>query len=269
MVRSAARVLDVLEFLAGRAEGVSLSAASGKLALPKSSTLMLLRTLLARGYVTRDPADRYSLNEIFRRHGFGWGGHRFARLIALAEPVMEQLCETVGETVLLGAAADNAIRTLAKAVARQDFRYDVDLDRTAPFYCTAMGRVIVAFSPVEERDAMLQASPLVKITPTTITDLETLHAIVEQTRQQGLAIVEEEFALGGTGIAAPIFAADGTILAALDIGCVTTRFQAKRERLVPALVEAARSLTQLVAIQVESGRNPDPSEKHNRSTRGT
>ncbi|WP_163068384.1 helix-turn-helix domain-containing protein, partial [Acinetobacter baumannii] len=45
-VRSAARVLDVLEYLAGQAGGASLSEASEALGLPKSSTLMLLRTLL-------------------------------------------------------------------------------------------------------------------------------------------------------------------------------------------------------------------------------
>ncbi|MFX5634117.1 helix-turn-helix domain-containing protein, partial [Acinetobacter baumannii] len=63
MVRSDARVLDVLEYLAGQATGASLSEACEALRLPKSSTLMLLRTLLVRGYVTRDAGDRYHLNE--------------------------------------------------------------------------------------------------------------------------------------------------------------------------------------------------------------
>ncbi|MFX5747762.1 helix-turn-helix domain-containing protein, partial [Acinetobacter baumannii] len=40
MVRSAARVLDVLEYLAGQATGASLSEACEALRLPKSSTLM-------------------------------------------------------------------------------------------------------------------------------------------------------------------------------------------------------------------------------------
>ena len=97
-VRSAARVLDVLEYLAGREQGASLSECVVALDLPKSSTLMLLRTVLARGYVTKDEADRYRLNDIFRTYGFGWGGHRFARLIALAKPIMEELCRAVDET---------------------------------------------------------------------------------------------------------------------------------------------------------------------------
>ena len=248
-VRSAARVLDLLEHLAGRTGGAALSETSEALGLPKSSTLMLLRTLLARGYVSRDPDDRYRLNETFRTHGFGWGGHRHARLIALAEPVMERLCETVGETVLLGAAEAGAVKILAKAVARQNIRYDVDLAIPSPFYCTAMGRVLVAFSPEAQQEAMLTAVPRVKLTPATVTRIEALRTIVAGVRESGVAIVEEEYALGGTGIAAPIFASDGTIAATLDIGCVTPRFLAKRAAILAALVEAAQHLTRNLAMQ--------------------
>ena len=59
-VRSAARALDLLEHLAQREAGTSLSETAAALSLPKSSTLMLLRTLTSRGYVTRDEADRYA-----------------------------------------------------------------------------------------------------------------------------------------------------------------------------------------------------------------
>ncbi|WP_449256104.1 IclR family transcriptional regulator [Bosea sp. (in: a-proteobacteria)] len=248
-VRSAARVLDLLEYLSGQEAGASLSESCEALGLPKSSTLMLLRTLLVRGYILRDEADRYRLNETFRHHGFGWGGHRYARLIALAEPVMERLCAEVEETVLLGAADQGAVKILAKVVAQQPIRYDVELASTSPFYCTAMGRVLAAYSSQERCDAMLQAVPRAKLTPLTETRLDALRKIVAAVRETGIAIVEEEFALGGTGIATPIFAPDGSILASLDIGCVTPRFQIKRAAISAALSRAAATLTQKLALQ--------------------
>ena len=67
------------------------------------------------------------------------------------------------------------------------------------------------------RAAMLLASPRVKITPHTVTDLKALRAIVKQVRDRGYAVVEEEFALGGTGIAAPIFDGRGALFAVLDV----------------------------------------------------
>lgn len=251
-VRSAARVLDVLEHLAGEPDGSSLSAISTALNLPKSSTSMLLRTVLARGYVTRDEADRYRLNDTFRTYGFGWGGHRFARLIALSNPIMGELCRAVEETVLLGAREGPVVRFLAKVVSEQIIRYDVSLAKPSPFYCSAMGRTIIAFSPEDEREAMLRASPRVKLTPHTTTDLKALRAIVAGIREQGHAVVEEELVIGGTGIAVPIFDITNSIFAVLDVGCVTTRFQAKRTRIIAELKAAAHTLTQLLASKAEN-----------------
>ncbi|MGL4287578.1 MAG: IclR family transcriptional regulator domain-containing protein, partial [Phreatobacter sp.] len=91
--------------------------------------------------------------------------------------------------------------------------------------------------------------PRVKRTPSTETRLDALRAIVRQVRDERLAIVEEEFVLGGTGIAAPIFAPDGTILATLDVGCITTRFQAKRADVLKALAQSAQALSQSLAMQ--------------------
>jgi len=245
-VPSAARVLDLLEFLAGRPGGASLSEAVAALALPKSSTLLLLRTLLARGYVLRDSADRYRLHALFREHGFGWGGHRHARLVALAEPLMARLRDTVEETVLLGVAEAQGVRLLAKAVALADLRYDVELSRPSPFYCTAMGRVLTAFAPESAQAAMLDAVPRVAMTPATVTDLAALRAMVAAARADSLAIVEEEWVLGGTGIAVPVLGADGMAVATLDVGCVTTRFHAKRGRIVAALRETGQALGALL-----------------------
>jgi DNA-binding IclR family transcriptional regulator len=250
-VRSAARVLDVLEYLAGREQGASLSECVVTLDLPKSSTLMLLRTVLARGYVTKAEADRYRLNDIFRTYGFGWGGHRCARLIALAKPIMEELCRAVDETVLLGAPEGPVVRTLSKVVSEQTIRYDVALAKPSPFYCTAMGRTIAAFSPNRICEAMLQASPREKIAPHTVTDIDALRTIVESVRELGYAVVEEEFALGGTGIAAPIFDAKGAIFAVLDVGCVTTRFHTKRDRIIQELTAAASTLSHLLATKAD------------------
>jgi DNA-binding IclR family transcriptional regulator len=245
-VPSAARVLDLLEYLAGQSDGASLSEAVAALRLPKSSTLMLLRTLVARGYALRDAADRYRLHEAFRTHGFGWGGHGHARLVALAEPLMARLRDVVGETVLLGVAETRGVRLLAKAVALADLRYDVELSRVSPFYCTAMGRVLTAFAPEAARNAMLDAVPRVAMTPATVTELPALHAIVARVRREALAIVEEEWVLGGTGIAVPVLGADGAILATLDVGCVTTRFHAKRDHIIASVREAGQALGALL-----------------------
>jgi DNA-binding IclR family transcriptional regulator len=248
VVPSAARVLDLLEFLAGSDRGASLTAAASSLQLAKSSTLMLLRTLVARGYVVRSDGDLYVLNDTFRRHGFAWGGSRFARLVAVARPVMESLCEQLGETVILGVLTDDGhVRLLAKVIARQDIRYDVDITTPLPAYCTAMGRVLLGSLPQDRQAEILNGGDRTKRTPDTVTDLNQLDELVDRAATNGYSIVEEEFALGGTGVSAPLVDSDGRIIAALDVACITTRFQGKRNNIVSAVVAAAANLSSLLA----------------------
>ncbi len=59
--RGAERILDLIEWLASRSEAVSLAEVVQALALPKSSTLLLLRTLVEARYVTRQTDGRYLL----------------------------------------------------------------------------------------------------------------------------------------------------------------------------------------------------------------
>lgn len=247
-VRSAARALDLLELIADSPEGVSLTGAASSLRLPKSSALMLLRTLVARGYVARTEEDRYVLNEAFRKNGFGWGGNRFARLLAVAKPTMQRLCERLGETVILGALGeDGQVRLLAKVIARQDVRYDVDLATRLPAYCTALGRVMLGPMNRDERRSILTRTKRTRRTPRTVTDLERLNGLIEEAFEQGYAIVEEEFALGGTGVAAPVVDVEGRVVAALNVGCVTSRFQAKRPAVVSMLLREAGSLSTVLS----------------------
>ena len=245
-VPAAARVLDLLELLAGSERGATLSAAAAGLRIAKSSTLMLLRTLVARGYVVRTEEDTYVLNEAFRRHGFGWGGSRFARLIAVARPVMRALCQALGETVLLGSLDDDGrVRILAKVVSVQDIRYDIDITTRVPAYCTAMGRVLLAGGSRTRRDEILKSTPRRRLTPETIVNLARLQRLVEQAGVLGYAISQEEYAVGGTGVAVPVLDGDGNAVAALTVGCITSRFRAKREEVIAKLKEAAASLSRL------------------------
>ena len=85
-VKSAARVLDILELLARSEAPMALKDLVSILALPKSSAHALLRTLQARGYVERDAADRYALSASLRQSS-GWIGGPEAHLAAMARPV--------------------------------------------------------------------------------------------------------------------------------------------------------------------------------------
>jgi DNA-binding IclR family transcriptional regulator len=73
---------------------------------------------------------------MIRRDGFA----RHGRILRVAPPVMTTLAAEAGETVLLGMPdAAGMVRLLAKS-SPSDIRFDIELPRKVPAYCTALGR---------------------------------------------------------------------------------------------------------------------------------
>lgn len=243
-VKSAARVLDILELLSRSEEPLALKDLVSVLALPKSSAHALLQTLQSRGYVERDPADRYALNESLRQSS-GWIGGPVAHLAAVARPVMERLRDDLEESVFLGVRAGRGdVKVIAKSVSRAQIRYDSVDPGLRPAYCTGMGRILLAFWDKKSADAYLMRTRLHAHTPRTVTDPGKLRAILGKVAADGYAILEEEYVLGGSATAAPVFGGDGTVVAALNVGTVSARYPAAKSRIVSGVVRAAATISQ-------------------------
>jgi DNA-binding IclR family transcriptional regulator len=257
-VKSAARVLELLEYLSSAADPVALRDVAATLGIPKSSAHGLLGTLLNRGYVERDATERYALAEAFRHgatHGATWVGGHDARIAAAARPVMEELRDQVRQSVFLGGrGAGGDVKLLAKVVSREPIRYDNDQRGLRPAYCTAMGRVLLAFWDARARARYFERLTPVAHTPYTVTDVAKLRAIVNGVRQRGYAIVEQEFAVAGTATAAPVRDRDGRVIAALNVGTLSAQFPAQRTRIIAATRAAAERIAQRLGYRPTLGK---------------
>ncbi|WP_246664986.1 IclR family transcriptional regulator [Neorhizobium sp. P12A] len=249
-MKSAGRILDLLEYLSALREAVSLSQIVQDLKLPKSSAHGLIQTLAARGHVVQDSTGRYMLVEA-SRHGFPFRRHE-EPLVVTAIPFMERLRDESGETVLLGTMnAHCDLRRLAKCVSHHPVRYDVNMDAAITAHCTATGRVLLAHAPAEARDAYLSRVRFLSYTRYTITDVEQLREVLIRVRRDGYAINDQEFITGSTGIAAPIFDAEGNAIAAINLGTLTSRYVERREELLLML----RSTADLISRALGYRRN--------------
>jgi IclR family acetate operon transcriptional repressor len=242
-VKSAVRALEILEFLARADKSVTLKTVVAELGYPKSSTFNLLATLVARAYVVRDETESYRIHEAFR-NGPGWVNGGEAHLIALAQPIMNAMRDSEGETVFLGARRkDGRIKVLAKSVSHQAVRFDSGLEGSDPAYCTAMGRMLLAHWRSDKVSSYLAKERIVPHTEKTIIDRVQIRRIIDMAREAGFAICDEEAVAGGSGVAAPIFDASGDVIAALNIATISSRFAACRQRLIDAVVGHAAELS--------------------------
>ncbi|PTM41671.1 IclR family transcriptional regulator [Bosea sp. 124] len=241
-VKSAARMLDLLEYLAGCAEPVKLKDIVATLGFPKSSAHALAQTLVSRGYAIQDTAERYVLVHA-SRHRSATRAHE-ARLLSAAHPVMERLRDASGETVVLAVRNTRGeAKRLAKCVSRQAIRFDVDLDGQSDSYCTATGRLLLAHWDEALANAYLSRVPLLARTPKTPTNPDVIRALFVRIRDEDVSICDEEHVLGSTGLATPIRGRDGSVVAALNLGVVTMRYHQRSDEVIAMLKEAGRQIS--------------------------
>jgi DNA-binding IclR family transcriptional regulator len=241
--RGASRALKILEFLAHNTEGFTLTELSRKLQVPKSSLLALLRTFTDHGYLEHRAGGAYRLGPKAIALGIRSPSQR--ELPALAGPVLLDLMEKSGETVCLGALAHDApeIVYIDTVESRQQIRYSARLGERRPLYCTAPGLVLLAFMPTAERDRLRRSLRLLPLTARTCTDRDVLRARLDEVRKAGMAVSVDEFIMGASAIAAPIFDRQGRAVAACTVVGPTPRLLAQRERLVKLVKAAGESVT--------------------------
>jgi IclR family pca regulon transcriptional regulator len=251
-VKSAARVLEVLELFAASPDAFGVSDVARKLGIPKSSAQGLLTTLAGRGYLVREDAAYFLPQEL--RNG-GWVGGLRARLLALAEPMLQRIARESGESAFIGALIGNEIQYLAKAISPHEVRYDASLSQRRPVYCTSIGLVILAHIDPAIASGILKRVKLTKITPNTVTDRDTLERILERARQAGYCEVNNANIMGASGVAAPVFGPNGEVIAALSIGAPASRYAKARKQLAKIVVEKAAALSRLFLIRKDAAKS--------------
>ena len=97
-----------------------------------------------------------------------------------------------------------------------------------PAFCTATGRVLLSSLPERELRQKLTQAPRRAYTPQTVTDVELLLVKIRAVVSDGYALVDQEFDNGLRAIAVPVYGADGTIVASMNVSAQANRVDAKQ-----------------------------------------
>lgn len=243
-VKSAGRILDVLELLTGMPQGVRVNQLARTLAIPKSSASALLGTLALRGYVEPN-GEGYRLAGGYRAGG--WVGGITGMLVRSGHPIMDKLVADTGESAYLGiATATFEIRYVAKVVSANPLRYDVELESLRPAHSTSIGQVLLASLPPDALDEYIRHHDLKRPEGRPPISERALRRVLAQARADGYVTIADSHVAGTSGAAAPVAAGDRTV-AGLAIIAPTPRFDAARNRIVPRVVAAARELERAIS----------------------
>jgi DNA-binding IclR family transcriptional regulator len=152
---------------------------------------------------------------------------------------MERLHRQFNETVNLGVLEGDQISYVACLETTRPLRLMVRPGSRDPFYCTALGRAIVAFLPERDREERVARVKFEARTSKTVRSRPALLKILRETRRRGWAIDDEECDLGVVCLGVPLLD-QGTPLAAVSITLPRIRVNPAREREILAQLQRVR-----------------------------
>jgi DNA-binding IclR family transcriptional regulator len=221
------------------------------LEMPKSSAHSLVTTLAEVGLLSTSDQGGYRL---------GWN------ILSLSErmrasldfrkhalPVMQQLAESVQETVLLATLDRQRVIYLERAEGNHPMvrLAGVRVGSKAPAHCTSVGKILLAFRDPDEVRALFAAEGLRAMTKRTITDLDEFLAELTKVRSRGLAYDLGEIVPDISCVAAPVQDRYGSVVAAISVPTPAYRFEQKRDVIVEKLQKATADVSsRLTAAQI-------------------
>jgi DNA-binding IclR family transcriptional regulator len=247
LVKSADRVLDLLELLAGTGRAMTHAELARRTGIPKSSLTHLLRTLVPRGYVTQSSeSQQFQLGE--RAYDLARRGAHSRDLVRLGQPSLVKVMRTTGESAALSVLRDDVAERIASAETSRAVLYSVHVGVLAPLYANSAGKVLLAWMPAAEREAYLRRVQLQARTEHTVRSVAVLRRQLQQVREEGVAWSMGEFTAGVVGIAIPVLDAHGRALAAVGVALPAERLdESRKARILGALQGAACELAAAVA----------------------
>lgn len=123
--------------------------------------------------------------------------------------------------------------------SRSAIRFSAMIGTRRPLYCTAPGKALLAAQSDAWIEDYIAHTKLIKHLPNTIADAQALRKEVARIRSMGVAETHEEYSIGVSGFAAPVYDLRGLPVATMVIAAPTTRALQERER----LMECARRST--------------------------
>ncbi len=248
-VKSASRVLDLLERFGGAEQPLSFLELSRDLQIPKSSLFHLLADLTARGYVEHLPdISRYrlgpALEVLVQRAG------RKQSLADLVNPVLRRLSGRLNETIAYYVLRDDRVAVVATENGKQPLTYQMRVGDSAPLYTFSAGKVALSFySDAELKRYFSQ----VKRQPQTDRTVYTEAAIRRQLKQiriTGFGHSRSELARGVVGTARAVTTDEG-LAGILNISVPEARMDS---RLLATVQDELKDATaELSSILVRAG----------------
>ena len=214
-IHSVAKAITLLDILTEKGKPVALTDLYRETGWPKSTIHGLLSTMRAYGLIEQGADGRYWLGIRLFEYGCAVSGSW--DISAIARPYMENVCQTLGESVFLSVFDRAAVVTLAEEESRASLRVVSEVGARLPIHCTSQGKLFLANLSQAECRRLLSISEFKSYTPHTLTSSEQLQPELQKIREQGYAVENGEYKVGLRSVSAPVRDASGEVRYAIGV----------------------------------------------------
>ena len=231
------RGLRLLQLFSESARGLTAKQVAVSSRLPVSTVHRFLANLVSTGFLNCSGDGVYHLGIACFSIGQAALGQLDIRRLSL--PYLQELNQQTRETIHLTVRHGLSAVYVEKLDSPEPLRIHSRIGAAVPLYCTAVGKVMLAYMPDEEREKILPQLGLKRLTPNTVRDRQELEGELYRVRKNGYACDLEEHELHIRCIAAPIWDHAGGVHASLSITAPMVRMTVTRLRQLAPTIQAA------------------------------
>jgi DNA-binding IclR family transcriptional regulator len=257
MVKSAYRVIQILDAVAFSRGGLRHAEIAQILQIPKGSLSLLLADLVAHEYLFLTwEGKRYLLGpQVLLLAGRYIAG---IDLVQIGRPIVKELVVQTGESAEIAMRKGDEVIIVCREVSSRSLSSCMQIGDRAPLYATASGKAILAHLPPEEIEAYLSSRQFRSLTRKTVTDPEVLRGELEAIRAGAIAYSREEHSEGIVAMALAVFGFEGQVAGSIVVPLPSIRFNRQKEK---AIERGLRDLSLQMSrhLGFPKGRLPDVS----------
>ena len=253
------RCLRLLNLFAQSPSGLMANGVARRSGLPVSTVHRFLVNLERAGFLNCSENGKYHLGVACLSVGHAALSQLDIRRLSF--PYLQTLNQHTRETVHLTVQHGLTAVYVEKLDSPEPLRIYSRIGSAVPLYCTAVGKVLLAYLPKEELAEALQQINLRRLTRNTIGSVQELQRHLQRVRKVGYSFDLEENEPHIRCVAAPIWDHTGAVNASLSITGPAVRMGVPRLRqLAPMIQEACICISKELGYQAVSPR-PDRAEQ--------
>jgi IclR family KDG regulon transcriptional repressor len=245
------KTLKILQTLAKTGSQMSLTEVVRDSRVAKASAFRILQTLQSAGYLEKDDASghyRIGIKVLEISHAV----EKNVELRSLGASFLIALQQQFNESANLAVLDRGDVLYLATVESTSSLRMARgDLIRE-PIHCTALGKVMAAYSNWDTIEAILRSKGMQRRTEHTFVSRTGYKKELEKVRHAGVAYEIEEVELGGWCVAAPVVNFSNEVVAALSVAAPISRIAGREKEIAKAVRASAQEFSVRLGFRPES-----------------